>query len=280
MFIFSSKADCNKYIGELRSQGKTVGFVPTMGALHKGHASLMELSVSENNITVVSIFVNPTQFNDKNDLINYPRTWEADVNLCESLGVQMIFAPEVNEMYQGNEKLDFDLGYLNTVMEGQHRPGHFDGVAQIVHKLFDVVRPNKAYFGLKDFQQLAVIKKLNRDFNFPIEIIECPIIREADGLAMSSRNVRLTESERLLAPSIYKILSESKRKMNLMNVTEAKNWVWSELSKISAFEPEYFEIVDGTELKPSESWSHKFGVYGCVALKLGKVRLIDNIKYA
>lgn len=257
----------------------TIGFVPTMGALHKGHISLVEKAVKENDIVVVSIFVNPTQFNDKSDLERYPRNLDADLKLLEKTGCHIVFAPGVDEVYPEPDTRKFNFGSLETVMEGKHRPGHFNGVAQVVSKLFDMVRPNKAYFGLKDFQQLAVIKSMVRQLNLSVEIVPCPIIREKSGLAMSSRNELLTPEERQNAATISETLFQSKELTGKKSVHELKKWVIETINKNPFLTVEYFEIVDDMQLQPVNSWDEKNIKVGCVAVYCGKVRLIDNVVF-
>jgi pantoate--beta-alanine ligase len=279
MQIIKTKNELRSAIDSLRQARKAIGFVPTMGALHKGHLSLMKVCVAQNNASIASIFVNPTQFNDKNDLKNYPRTFEKDLAMFESEGCDIVFAPEAREMYPEPDIRVFNFGELDKLMEGAHRPGHFNGVAQIVTKLFDVVMPDNAYFGDKDFQQLAIIKKIVRDFNYTINIIPCPIIREPDGLAMSSRNLLLGKQERKEAPIISKTLFESAKLKDKMSVQELKTWVMEQIDKSLYLKTEYFEIVDDTNLQPPASWNGINQLVGCVAVKAGNIRLIDNIRY-
>ncbi|MDL2257312.1 pantoate--beta-alanine ligase [Bacteroidales bacterium OttesenSCG-928-I14] len=256
-----------------------IGFVPTMGALHNGHLALVKKAISENKLTVVSIFVNPTQFNDPKDLEKYPRPLEADCRLLEDAGTDIVFAPSVSEMYPEPDNRVFDFGNLSNVMEGQFRPGHFNGVGQIVSRLFDIVRPKRAYFGEKDFQQLAIVRELNRQLGFDIEIIGCPIVREADGLAMSSRNARLNTELRKAAPAIYKALSESKAAQKTSSVNETINSVIEKINKEEGLEVEYFEIVDGNTLQTIKEWEETNYPVGCIAVFAGETRLIDNITY-
>lgn len=263
----------------LKSSGKAdlVGFVPTMGALHKGHLSLVQKAVDENPLVVVSIFVNPTQFNDSKDLERYPRTLNADMNLLETTGCQIVFAPDVTEIYPEPDTRKFDFGQLDKVMEGKHRPGHFNGVAQVVSKLFEMVQPQKAYFGLKDFQQLAVIKNMVKQLNLPVEIVPCPIIREESGLAMSSRNELLTTEERANAAAISQTLFKANELKTGKNVSELEKWVAETINKNPYLEVEYAEIVDDTELQPVKNWDEQSVKILCVAVFCGKIRLIDNI---
>lgn len=262
-----------------RNEGKSVGFVPTMGALHNGHASLVKRSVAENDVTVVSVFVNPTQFNDKNDLKNYPRTLEADCNLLAAVSADIVFAPEVSEMYPEEDKRQFSFAPLDTVMEGTCRPGHFNGVAQIVSKLFYAVEPNKAYFGEKDFQQLAIIREMVRQLSIDVEIVGCPIIREADGLAMSSRNTLLSAEERERALTISRALFKSLEYAKSNTLAMTRSFVEGVIAGTEGLDLEYFQIVDGNTLQELKEWSDSDYIVGCIALFCGKIRLIDNIKY-
>lgn len=257
---------------------KQIGFVPTMGALHAGHISLVETSVKENEATVVSIYVNPTQFNDKNDLARYPRVLDRDLEFLKPTGCQFVFAPSDQEIYPVPDTRQFNFGILEQVMEGQHRPGHFNGVGQIVSKLFDAVMPHKAYFGLKDFQQLAIIKKLVSDLAYPIEIIPCPIVREVDGLAMSSRNALLLPAMRNSAPLIYQSLCKLKEGIHSRSVTELKSLTAQFLAKDSNLRLEYIEIVDDNSLQPVEKILPEKPITACIAVHAGNVRLIDNIQ--
>ena len=262
-----------------RAAGKSIALVPTMGALHRGHSSLVERAVAENDIVVVSIFVNPTQFNDKNDLKNYPRTLEADCALLEKVGATIAFAPSVGEMYPEPDTREFSFAPLDTVMEGACRPGHFNGVAQIVSKLFYAVEPHKAYFGEKDFQQLAIIRQMVRDLSLAVEIVGCPIVREADGLAMSSRNTLLTAEERERALAISRTLFASLEVAKEKSLAATKAFVEDAINAVPGLELEYFQIVDGNTLQQIGEWSDSDYAVGCIALFCGKIRLIDNIKY-
>lgn len=262
-----------------RKDGKKIGLVPTMGALHAGHASLVERSVAQNDVTVVSIFVNPTQFNDKNDLMNYPRNLDADCALLEGVGAQIAFAPEVAEMYPEPDTRVFSFAPLDEVMEGPFRPGHFNGVAQIVSKLFYAVEPHRAYFGEKDFQQLAIIREMVRQLGLRLEIIGCPIVREADGLAMSSRNMLLMPEERTRALKISRTLFASLEYAKENTLQQTKAFVEEAINATEGFKLEYYQIVDGRTLQPVGQWDDSDYIVGCIALFCGKIRLIDNIKY-
>lgn len=262
-----------------RKAGKKIGLVPTMGALHDGHASLVKLAVAENEVVVVSDFVNPTQFNDKNDLLKYPRTLEADCELLEKENATYVFAPSVEEIYPEPDTRQFSYAPLDTVMEGKFRPGHFNGVCQIVSKLFMIVEPDRAYFGEKDFQQLAIIREMVKQMNFPIEIIGCPIVREHDGLALSSRNARLSDVERQQALNISKTLFLSKEFASSHTVSETQQFVEDAIAASEGLELEYFELVDGNTLQRISNWEETTYAVGCITVYCGDVRLIDNIKY-
>lgn len=258
---------------------KNIGFVPTMGALHSGHISLVERCVKENDVCVVSVFVNPTQFNDKADLERYPRTEEADKKLLEAAGCDIVFMPKVEEMYPEEDTRVFNFGSIETVMEGKYRPGHFNGVAQIVSKLFDAVEPTRSYFGEKDFQQVAIIRDMVRQLNLSVEIIACPIIREESGLARSSRNELLSAEERKKAALISQVLSKSVNFAKEMSVDEVKNWVIDQFKTDEVFRMDYYDIVDGNSLQSVSSWNESDYIVGCIAVYCGKIRLIDNIHY-
>ncbi|WP_294140100.1 pantoate--beta-alanine ligase [uncultured Sanguibacteroides sp.] len=273
------KSPLTALIEKLKNEGKKVGFVPTMGALHEGHISLVKTCKRDNDITVVSIFVNPTQFNDKEDLKRYPRTVEKDTALLEKNGCDYVFVPDVEEIYPEEDTRKFDFGYVETVMEGAKRPGHFNGVGQVVSKLFDIVKPHRAYFGMKDFQQIAIIKNMVKQLHYNLEIIPCPIVREVDGLAMSSRNTLLEPLHRQNAPHIHKILQKATELTGKMNVEEVKQWVVNEINKNPYLEVEYFEIVDDTDLRPIKDWNENKTKVGCIAAYAGKIRLIDNIVF-
>ncbi len=279
MSVLNNISEVKSVLSDLRAKGLSVGFVPTMGALHQGHVSLVEKAVRENDIVVVSIFVNPTQFNDKTDLKNYPRTPEKDIKLLEDAGVHYIFMPSEQEIYPEPDTRVFDFGQLDKVMEGEHRPGHFNGVAQVVSKLFDIVEPHRAYFGQKDFQQLAIIRQMVKQLNLSVEIIPCPIVRENDGLAMSSRNLLLEPEIRKSAPLIYKTLSEASRKVHELSVEEMIAWVETNINKDSNLSVEYFSLADALTLQPVKSWQESDSIIGCIAVRAGKIRLIDNIYF-
>lgn len=279
MEVIHTIKDLQAELSALKILGKKVGLVPTMGALHTGHASLVKRSVSENEVTVVSVFVNPTQFNDKNDLEKYPRTLKADCQLLESCGANFVFAPSVEEMYPQPDTREFTYAPLDTVMEGAFRPGHFNGVCQIVSKLFDAVRPDRAYFGEKDFQQLAIIREMVRQMQLELEIVGCPIVREVDGLAMSSRNARLSKEERENALNISRTLFKSRTFAAAHTVSETQKMVEDAIDAAPGLRLEYFEIVDGNTLQKIGSWDETSYVVGCITVFCGDVRLIDNIKY-
>jgi pantoate--beta-alanine ligase len=279
MKIIDTISELENQLQGYRHKGETIGLVPTMGALHQGHASLVERCVADNKISIVSLFVNPTQFNNKEDLKHYPRTPEKDHELLERLGVDYVFSPSVEEMYPEEDKRVFDFGQLDKVMEGEFRPGHFNGVAQIVSKLFDIVEPDNAYFGEKDFQQLAIVKDMVRQLQMPVNIIGMPIVRESSGLAMSSRNQRLSEEQKKNASEVYKVLNESKLMIDKFIPYKLINYVSESINKVSGLKVEYFQIVDGDNLQPVTSWSDSDYIVGCIALFCGEVRLIDNIRY-
>ncbi len=274
-----------KTVKELRSEiekfggSEQVGFVPTMGALHNGHLSLVRQAVAENGVVVVSIFVNPTQFNDPKDLERYPRTLEADLKLLEPTGCKIVFAPNAKEVYPEPDTRKFDFGQLEKVMEGKHRPGHFNGVAQVVSKLFDMVKPDKAYFGLKDFQQLAIIKNMVKQLQLPVQIVPCEIVREKSGLAMSSRNELLTSEQKENATVISKTLFKAKELTEQKSVEELTNWVTETVNKNPFLDVEYFEIVDDEQLQPVKSWDEEKTKVGCIAVHCGEIRLIDNFVF-
>lgn len=281
MKLFEKIVDLQNELFEVRKEGKKIGLVPTMGALHQGHASLVKRSVKENDITVVSVFLNPTQFNDKADLERYPRNLDADCKLLEECHADYVFAPSVKEMYPTPDNRQFNFPPVTTVMEGAKRPGHFNGVCQVVSRLFYIVRPDRAYFGEKDWQQIAVVKRLVKYINMNVEIVECPIVREADGLAMSSRNSLLTPEERAIAPNIYKVLKESVEYSKKHTVEETHNKVVNDINAIDGLEVEYFEIVDGNTLLDVKDWNDSPYIVGCITVYCGHtpIRLIDHIKY-
>ena len=262
-----------------RKEGKSIGLVPTMGALHEGHASLVRRSVKENDFTVVSIFLNPTQFNDPKDLERYPRTLEADCQLLEECGADIAFAPSVKEIYPEPDTRQFSYPPTDSVMEGAMRPGHFNGVCQIVSKLFSYVEPDRAYFGEKDYQQIAVIRRMVDDLGFKLEIVPCPVVRQSDGLALSSRNALLSDEEKITAANIYRILSES-RSLDL-TVQQTHDYVVEEINKIPGLTVQYFSIVDGENLADVTSWDDAPGIVGCITVFCGAkpIRLIDHIRY-
>ena len=279
MKVVSTVKELAMLLDTYRGEGKSIALVPTMGALHAGHVSLVERAVKENDVVVVSIFVNPTQFNDKNDLKNYPRTLDADCALLEGVGATVAFAPAVEEMYPAEDTRVFTFAPLDAVMEGTCRPGHFNGVAQIVSKLFYAVEPDRAYFGEKDFQQLAIIREMVRQLSLNVEIVGCPIVREPDGLAMSSRNTLLSADERERALVISRTLFDSLAfaKENTLAATRA--FVEDAINGTPGLELEYYQIVDGNTLQEIAEWGDSDFAVGCIDLFCGKVRLIDNIKY-
>ena len=292
--VFNKIADLQNRLFDDRKQGKEIGLVPTMGALHEGHASLVRRCVRENGITVVSVFVNPTQFNDKNDLKNYPRTLEADCELLEKTFDEevgqsetdnhkslYVLAPSVEEMYPTPDTRHFEYPPVSTVMEGAHRPGHFNGVCQVVSRLFYIVKPQRAYFGEKDWQQIAVVKAMVRHLGLHVQIVECDIVRDADGLAKSSRNTLLTSDERAIAPCIYKALKESVLYAKTHTVQETHDRVVADINAVDGLDVEYFSIVDGNTLQDIQDWDDTPYAVGCITVYCGKtpIRLIDHIKY-
>lgn len=281
MQVFHKIVELQNKLFEDRKNGKSVGLVPTMGALHEGHASLVKKSVKDNDVTVVSVFVNPTQFNDPKDLSSYPRDIEADCKLLEEVGADYVFTPSVEEMYPTPDTRHFEFPPISTVMEGAHRPGHFNGVCQVVSRLFYITRPDKAYFGEKDWQQIAVVKAMVRSLNLNVKIVECPIIRDTDGLARSSRNALLSADEREIALNIFKALKESIEYSKKHNINETHDYVVEKINSVNNLEVEYFEIVDGNTLQKVSDWNDSDYIVGCITVYCGKrpVRLIDHIKY-
>ena len=276
MKVVNTVAELNAALAPLKREG--VGFVPTMGALHAGHRSLVERARRENDTVVVSVFVNPTQFNDKNDLKNYPRTPEADCAILEAAGADIVFMPTVEDIYPEPDTRQFDFGLVDKVMEGATRPGHFNGVAQVVSRLFALVNPARAYFGEKDFQQIAVIKAMVEQLAIDIEIVECAIVRGEDGLALSSRNELLTPDHRAAAPHIYATISQCASKMETLNPEELTNWVVSTIDSNPLLKTIYFEAVDARTMQRVEKWSDSERIQGCCAVQAGNIRLIDNIR--
>ncbi len=279
MTIIETVVLLQEELSKYRDTGKTIGFVPTMGALHEGHATLVKQCVRENDVTVVSVFVNPTQFNNPDDLRLYPRTPEEDWQLLESIGSDIVFAPTVEEMYPEPDSRQFDFGELDKVMEGAFRPGHFNGVAQVVSKLFEIVQPHVAYFGEKDFQQLAIVKKMVQQLKLPVKVMGVPTVREANGLALSSRNQRLSDEERENASAIYRILRESTSLMSQKSPNQISSWVKEAINNVTGLRVEYFAIADAYSLQPISNWKEADEVIGCTAVYCGDVRLIDNIRY-
>ena len=260
-------------------KGSSVGFVPTMGALHDGHVSLVRKARAENDTVVVSVFVNPTQFNDKNDLCNYPRTPEADLEVLRKAGADIVFMPTVEEVYPEPDTRVFDFGQLDKVMEGACRPGHFNGVGQVVSRLLELVKPDRAYFGEKDFQQIAVIKELVRQLGIPVQIVECPIVRESDGLALSSRNLLLTAEHRAAAPMIHAAMQAEAETAGTKGVEETVRDVIARVEKSPLLKVIYFQLVDEDTLQPVKDWKSAAHVRGCIAVQAGEIRLIDNLRF-
>lgn len=276
MKSFSTVSNLREALAE--HSGQVVGFVPTMGALHQGHISLVERARKECDVVVVSVFVNPTQFNDKNDLKNYPRTPEADAAMLEAAGVDYVLFPSVEEIYPEPDTRVFDFGLIDKVMEGATRPGHFNGVAQVVSRLFAIVEPTKAYFGEKDFQQIAVIRTMCAQLGLTLEIVDCPIIRDVDGLARSSRNTLLTAEHRAAAPHIYEVLSAATTKLDQMTPQQLTEWVVEQVENNPLLKVIYFQAVDALSLQQVENWADSERIQGCIAVQAGEIRLIDNIK--
>jgi pantoate--beta-alanine ligase len=294
MKVFQKIVDLQNALFDERKQQRSIGMVPTMGALHEGHASLVRRSIQENDVTVVSVFVNPTQFNDKNDLKNYPRTLDADCQLLEktleevienlkseNLKSLYVLAPSVEEMYPTPDTRQFEYPPVSTVMEGAHRPGHFNGVCQVVSRLFYIVKPDRSYFGEKDWQQIAVVKAMVRQLGIKVQIVECDIVRDEDGLAKSSRNTLLAPDERAIAPAIYKALKASVAYAKKHTVQETHDKVVADINAVEGLDVEYFSIVDGNTLQDINSWDDTPYVVGCITVYCGKtpIRLIDHIKY-
>lgn len=288
MKTISTIAELESAIREAKKSGKTIGLVPTMGALHEGHISLVRRAREENDLVVVSVFVNPIQFNNKEDLEKYPRTVEKDISMLTTAGADLAFTPTVEEMYPEPVTTVYHFGPIEEVMEGPRRPGHFSGVAVVVRRLFELAQPDRAYFGEKDFQQIAIIRELLRQMDSPIQLVPCPIVRADDGLALSSRNMRLSAEARKVAPAIYSTLQQAVEMSEYEDVDDVKLWVLDTLGSFHevnglpdglCFEPEYFEIVDDTTLQPIESWDDTQGSVGCIAVWLDGVRLIDMIRF-
>lgn len=276
METITNSEELRRALGSRNRSG--IGFVPTMGALHAGHRSLVERARRECATVVVSVFVNPTQFNDKTDLKNYPRTPEADLRLLEEVGADYVFMPSVEEVYPEPDTRTFDFGMIDKVMEGATRPGHFNGVAQVVSRLFDLVKPAKAYFGEKDFQQIAVIREMVRQLRIPVEIIPCPIVRGEDGLALSSRNTLLDTDHRTAAPYIYKVLKAAVEKSHQTTPDQLAAWVTAQVESNPLLKVIYFQVVDAATMQQVRTWEESPAIQGCITVQAGDIRLIDNIK--
>jgi pantoate--beta-alanine ligase len=279
MIVYRTRDDLSGHLNSVGRDNNSIALVPTMGALHRGHMSLVEKAASENDVVVVSIFVNPSQFNDPRDLESYPRTLDRDLEMLQKLEADLVFVPSIKEMYPVVDDRVFDLHPLDKVMEGKHRMGHFNGVAQIVSRLFLLTLPDRAYFGQKDFQQLVIVRRLTEILNLDIQIVPCPIVREKDGLAMSSRNERLTKEERKLAPYIYETLKLAREKKEEFSPSELKVWVRDRFDRHSELSLEYFEIVEDKALKSITDWAEGANKVACLAVQLGRVRLIDNLNF-
>lgn len=279
MDVIETSEQLTSAVTRLKLEGKTIGFVPTMGSLHPGHLSLVEEAHKNTDVVVVSIFVNPNQFNNPDDLKNYPRDLDKDIKLLKATDCELLFVPSVKDIYPEEDNRIFDFGQVDKVMEGRFRPGHFNGVAQVVSRLFEIVKPDKAFFGLKDFQQIAVIKQMVKQLDLGVEIVACPIVRESDGLAMSSRNLLLQPGDRKKAPIIAQTLFDSCNFVQNHSVEETQNFVIDAINGEKSFKIEYFEIVDGETLQSVENWKDSRYIIGCIAVFAGEVRLIDNVIY-
>lgn len=278
MLLFKTVSSLQSYLLGQKKKGKSLGFVPTMGALHDGHVSLLSKSIDENEITICSIFVNPTQFNDAEDLKKYPRTIEKDTEILVGAGVQVLFLPNVNEIYPENwQTPDFDFQGLDSLMEGEHRPGHFDGVAQVVHRLLDIVQPHQLYMGQKDYQQWRIIQSMLNQLDWNINLVRCPIARAEDGLALSSRNQRLTPEARQIAPKIYEVLQLAKAEIQSLSIQAVKQNAVQRLNSVPEFQLDYFEITDGQTLQVADNKETASSLVACTAVFLANIRLIDNI---
>lgn len=278
MLIFAKIAELQAFLSEKKTLGLTIGFIPTMGALHQGHISLIEAGKRGCKLSVCSIFVNPTQFNDKSDLSRYPRTPEKDIELLKKANCDVLFMPTVEEIYPEIEETRFDFGNLDKILEGEHRPGHFKGVAQVVKRLFEIVRPDKAFFGSKDYQQVLIVKALVKQLNAPIEIVPCPILRDADGLAMSSRNTLLNDEERKVASLIPKMMNEAKLIVNTRGINAAKDFIKNQTSLHDLMKLDYYEVCDEHDLKQLNDKESINKAVSLIAVFVGKIRLIDNLK--
>ncbi|MES3017608.1 MAG: pantoate--beta-alanine ligase [Bacteroidota bacterium] len=276
MEIFRTRAEVRKYLEQLKPEGRVVGFVPTMGALHNGHLSLIETAREKTDVVVCSIFVNPTQFNDKADLANYPRPIDDDIKQLEKANCDVLFLPEVSEMYNSTDKWHIELDKLDNILEGEIRPGHYQGVTQIVKKLFDIVSPDYAFFGQKDFQQFVVISYMVKKLNLDVKLVMCPIVREEDGLAMSSRNVYLSTEDRHHALSLFKALSKAKADFGNLTISDIKEKAIQYLSNAEGIQVEYFEIYNGNTFEPATT-KHADKIIALVAARVGKIRIIDNM---
>jgi pantoate--beta-alanine ligase len=279
MKIFKTVTEMESAMRKLRDEDRSIGFVPTMGALHEGHLSLIRQAKAENDIAVCSIFVNPIQFNNPDDLAKYPQQIEKDIQMLEEIDCDYLFNPDVDEMYPEPDTTEFDFGYLEQVMEGVNRPGHFRGVAVVVKRLFEIIKPHRAYFGKKDYQQLLIVKSLVEQYNLTPEIIACAIVREKDGLAMSSRNKRLSFSQRRKAPAIYANLQKAKELREYLSPEQIKHWMYERYSKSEDFALEYFEVADADSLQPIENWEDSQRPMGFIVVHMGAVRLLDNIEF-
>lgn len=276
MLVIRKIKEIEKIIALEKEKGRTIGFVPTMGALHQGHISLIDYSKGQTDVTVCSIFVNPTQFNNPSDLTHYPRTPDADIAMLKAAGCDILYMPDVNDVYPENDKRKFNFGYLDTILEGAHRPGHFNGVAQVVSILLKGVKPHKAFFGSKDYQQVMVVKDLVKQLHLPVEIVACPILREPDGLAMSSRNTRLNPMERKIASHIPEWMQKANSIIKEQGITQAKDFISSQVSVVPLMKLDYYEVCDANTLEPIQEIKSGQEALALIALFVGKIRLIDN----
>jgi len=276
MLVLHKITEITEVLNTQRKKGRSIGFVPTMGALHKGHISLIDYSKQQTDLTVCSIFVNPNQFNNQSDLTHYPRTPDADIKLLEAAGCDILYMPEVMDVYPEKDNRVFDFGYIDKILEGAHRPGHFNGVGQVVSILLEGIKPDKAFFGSKDYQQVMVVKELVKQLMLPVEIVACPILRDPDGLAMSSRNTRLSKEERKIAALVPKIMEEAKSVALQAGVEAAKVYVANEVSKVPSMKLDYYEICDAETLEPLSQLPVNHKAISLIALFVGNIRLIDN----
>lgn len=277
MQVFQQISEIKTYISSQKQQHKTIGFVPTMGALHQGHISLINESKKVCDITVCSIFVNPTQFNNANDLTRYPRTPEVDRQLLEQAGCDVLYMPDVKDIYPTTDTRQFNFGYIDTILEAEHRPGHYNGVGQVVSILLTGIEPNKAFFGSKDYQQVMIVRTLVKQLKLPVEIISCPILREDDGLAMSSRNMLLTPEERKIASLVPKMMEGARDIVKQIGVSAAKLYILNEVAQVPIMKLDYYEVCDTETLEPLTALEPNQQAISLIAVFVGNIRLIDNL---